>query len=124
MVVSEKEEKGVSISVTKKEKACLEELEKDYQKVNNNIVEQASIVYDFGDSRLAGVSWLERTAFLSYLARLKHKEIKSSYELPRKRELNADAKDPNLVQIIAAAEAVLRNTYQLCSDTSPNRKMT
>ena len=35
-----------------------------------------------------------------------------------------DAEDPSLVRILVAAEAVLRDAYRLCSDTSPDRKMT
>jgi hypothetical protein len=35
-----------------------------------------------------------------------------------------DAKGADLVRILAAAEAVLRDAYQLCSDRSPDRKMT
>ena len=55
---------------------------------------------------------------------MRDEEIKSSYELPPKKELDADAEDADLVRIVAAAEAVLRDAYQLCSDTSPDRKMT
>ena len=101
-----------------------EKLEEDRKGVKDDIEKQASIVYDFGDSRSARVPWLERTDFLFHLAKLKDKEIKSAYELLPKRELDADAKDADLVRIVAAAEAVLRDAYQLCSDTSPDRKMT
>jgi hypothetical protein len=65
--------------VAEREKACFEELEKDCQKVGDDIAEQASVAHDFGDSRSARVPWLERTAFPSHLARLKDEEIKSSY---------------------------------------------
>jgi hypothetical protein len=43
------------------------------------------------------------------------------------KELDAgsgDAENPNLVRILVEAKAVLRDVYQLCSDTSPNRKIT
>jgi hypothetical protein len=58
---------------------------------------------------------------------LKDKEIWSSYKLPLKKELDAgseNTEDPNLVRILVIAEAVLRDVYRLCSDTSPDRKMT
>ena len=58
---------------------------------------------------------------------LKDEEIWSSYKLPPKKELDAGgegAEDLNLVRILVAAEAVLRDAYQLCNDTSPDRKMT
>jgi hypothetical protein len=70
------------------------------------------------------VPWLERTAFPFHLAKLKDEEIKSSYELPPKKELEENAKDADLVGIVAAAEAVLRYAYQLCSNISLERKMT
>jgi hypothetical protein len=57
---------------------------------------------------------------------LKDEEIWSSYKLPPKKELNAgseNTEDPNLVRILVAAEAVLRDAYRLYSDTSPDRKM-
>jgi hypothetical protein len=49
------------------------------------------------------------------------------YKLLLKKELDAgseDAKDPNLVWILVAAKAVLRDAYRLCSDTSLDQKMT
>jgi hypothetical protein len=85
------------------------------------------VVHDFGDSRAERVLWLERTDFPSHLAGLKDEEIKSSYTLPLKKHLDAGAEgalDPDLVRILAAAEAVLRDVYELCSDTSLVRKMT
>jgi hypothetical protein len=54
--------------------------------------------------------------------------LTESEKLPPKRELNTgsgeNAKDPTLVRILVAAKAVLRDAYRLCSDTSPDRKMT
>ena len=58
---------------------------------------------------------------------LKNEEIWGSYKLPLKKELDAGsehAEDPNLVRILVAVQVVLRNVYRLCSDTSPDRKMT
>jgi hypothetical protein len=57
---------------------------------------------------------------------LKDEEIWGSYKLPLKREFNTggkEAKDPNLVRILVAAKAVLRDIYRLYSNTSPDRKM-
>jgi hypothetical protein len=74
------------------------------------------------------VPWLYNvTGFPYHLTTLKDEEIWSSYKLLPKKELNAgseDAKDPNLVRILVAAEAVLRDAYRLCSDTLLHRKMT
>ena len=66
--------------------------------------------------------WLERTAFPSHLAGLKDDEIKSSHELPRGTDV--DAENDELARMLTAAEAVLRDIYWLYSDTSPDRKIT
>ncbi|KAF8847392.1 hypothetical protein BDZ45DRAFT_780636 [Acephala macrosclerotiorum] len=58
---------------------------------------------------------------------LKDEEIWSSYKLLPKKALDASsesAEDSSLVRILVAVEAVLRDAYRLCSDTSPDRKMT
>ena len=102
-------------------------LEKDYENVKGDIEQQASIVHDFRDSRSERVPWLEMTGFPFHMTTLKDEEIWSSCKLPPKKALNEgseDAKDPSLVQILVAAEAVLRDVYRLCRDTSPDRKMT
>jgi superfamily II DNA helicase RecQ len=131
--VLDKEKSGVSKTVgdpalsIEPEKELFAELERDYEDAKGDLEEQASVVHDFGDSRSERVPWLERTNFPSHLAGLKDTEIKSSYALPPKRTLDAsaeNAKDLDLARILAAAEALLRDAYQLCSDTSPDRKMT
>lgn len=61
------------------------------------------------------------------MARLRDEEIRGSYQLPAKKELYWDAKDardPQLIRILIAAEGVLRDAYQLCSNSFPERKMT
>ncbi|KFY67928.1 hypothetical protein V496_01336 [Pseudogymnoascus sp. VKM F-4515 (FW-2607)] len=58
---------------------------------------------------------------------LKHEEIWCLYKLLPKKEVDGGAEgatDPNLVRILAAAKAMLRDAYNLCSDTSLDRKMT
>jgi hypothetical protein len=75
-------------------------LEKNYTDIKEDIKEQASIVYNFRDSRLEKIPWLKLTAFLYYIITLKNKEIWGLYKLPPKKELNIDnknTKDPNLV---------------------------
>lgn len=104
-----------------------EMLKQDLGKVKSDMQEQAGIVSDFGDSRSERVPWLERTGFPNHLAKLKDEEIRSSFQLPSKKELGGateDATDSDLVEIILAAEIVLRDAHGLCSDISPNRKMT
>jgi hypothetical protein len=57
---------------------------------------------------------------------LKDEKIWNSYKLLPKKELDTDSKntaDPNLVRIIIAAKAVLRDIYWLYSDTSLDRKI-
>ncbi|KAG4427113.1 hypothetical protein IFR05_017404, partial [Cadophora sp. M221] len=114
--------------LTQPEKELFEKLEQDYKDVKCNLEEQAMVVQDIGDSRSERVPWLhDLTHFPSHMITLKDEEIWSSYRLPPKKELDAgseNAKDPNLVRILVAAEAVLRDAYRLCSDTSPDRKMT
>jgi hypothetical protein len=92
-----------------------------------DIKEQASIVYNIGDSRLERVLWLYNlTGFLYHMSNLKGEEIWSLYKLPPKKEPDSSSentKDPDLVRILAVAEAMLRDAYRLYSDTSPERKM-
>ena len=104
-----------------------EKLERDYKDVKYDLEEQVTIVQDIGDSRSERVPWLyDLTGFPYYLTMLKDKEIWSSYKLPPKKELNASSegtKDPDLVRILVAAKAVLRDIYQLYSNILPDRKM-
>jgi hypothetical protein len=50
-------------------------LKEDYIDIKEDIEEQASIVYDFRDSRSKRVLWLKLTAFLYHIITLKNKEI-------------------------------------------------
>jgi Lhr-like helicase len=132
VVVERQKKKGRhtldSGSLKETEKVLFEKLEQDYKDVKCDLKEQATIVQDIGDSRSERVPWLhDLTGFPYHLTTLKDEEIWSSYKLPPKKELDAgseNAEDPNLVRILVAAEAVLRDAYRLCSDTSPDRKMT
>ena len=108
------------LPATKQE--CLEKIKKDFESVKGDIVEQASIVQGFGDSKSAQVPWLEKTAFPSHLAGLTNNEIKGSFKLLSKK--TKDNKDKDLRQILDTAEALFQDAYQLCSNASPNRKMT
>jgi hypothetical protein len=114
--------------LTQPEKALFRQLEKDYKDVKCDVKEQATVVQDIRDSRAERVPWLhDKTQIPPHLTSLADEEIWSSYKLPPKKELDGDsedAEDPNLVRILVAAEAVLRDAYRLCSDTSPDRKMT
>jgi hypothetical protein len=110
------------------EKDLFLKLEKDYKDVKVDIKGQASVVYNIGDSRSERVPWLYNlTGFPYHIPHLKGKEIWSLYKLPPKKELDSSSEyvqDPDLVRILAIAEAMLRDTYRLYSDTSPDRKMT
>ncbi|PQE16365.1 telomere-associated recQ-like helicase protein [Rutstroemia sp. NJR-2017a BVV2] len=117
-----------SVPLTQPEKELFEKLEQDCKEMKCDLEEQAAVVQDIGDSRSERVPWLhDLTGFPYHLTTLKDEEIWSSYKLPPKKELEAGgegAADPDLVRIVVAAEAVLRGAYRLCSDTSPDRKMT
>lgn len=110
------------------EKELFRKLEGDFKAARYELEEQAGTVQDIGDSRSERVPWLhDLTRFPYHLTSLKDEEIQSSYKLPPKKELDAGsegAEDPDLVRILVAAEATLRDAYQLCSDTSPERRMT
>jgi hypothetical protein len=119
-------------------------LKGDIASAERELDEKGGIVQGIGGSRTERVPWLARTGFYSHLEGLRDEEIKLSYTLPPKKVLdtygrgesikvNADAGgrlDPclhlhlDLVRILVAAEAMLRDAYELCSDTSPARKMT
>jgi hypothetical protein len=133
-IVADEENSGVkgtargSMLVTEPEKELFEKLKRDYKDVKCDLKEQATIVQGIRDSRSERVPWLyDVTGFLYHNTTLKDEEIWSSYKLPPKKELNRgyeNTKDPNLVRILIAAEAVLRDAYRLYSDTSLDRKMT
>lgn len=107
------------------EKELFEQLEKDYKDVKYDVEEQATIVQNIGDSRSERVPWLhDMTGFLFLLTNLQDDQIKSSYKLPPKNKTDIDVVNTNLVRIVAAAKAVLRDVYRMCCDTSPDRKMT
>lgn len=118
--------KDSSPLVTQPEKELFEKLERDYQDVKCDLEEQATIVQDIRDSRSERVPWLHGlTRFPYHMTKLKDEKIWRSYKLPPKKELDSgseDAEDPDLVRILVVAEAVLRDAYRLCSDTSLDRK--
>ncbi|KFY92765.1 hypothetical protein V500_04036 [Pseudogymnoascus sp. VKM F-4518 (FW-2643)] len=112
--------------LTEGEKACFEKIEADYWKVKVEIAIQAGIVHEFEDSRSSREPWLDRTGFPSHLVGLLDEEIHSSFCLPPRKELEraCNSLDPILVRIINGTRSLLQDAYQLCSDNSPNCKMT
>jgi hypothetical protein len=111
--------------LTEGEKAYFEKIEEDFEKVKEEVAKEAGIVHDFEDSRASHVPWLERTGFHSHLKELLDEEIYGSYKLPSDRELEGGSfDDPTLARIIAGTRSLLNAAYELCSDTSPDRKMT
>ncbi|SPJ88776.1 uncharacterized protein FTOL_12670 [Fusarium torulosum] len=113
---------------------------------------RAEIVQGVEDSRADRVPWLVRIGFPTHLQGLRDTEIISSYALPRSidplddgiySEGDDDDDDDDdvddideykgdgtgraatdLRRILAVAEGMLRDAYRLCSDKSPERKMT
>ena len=71
------------------------------------------------------MSWPEKTRFLSYLASLTDTEIQTSYHLsPDNLAQAAVAGKEDLVRILAVTDRMLHKAYRICSDLSPDRKMT
>jgi hypothetical protein len=111
--------------LAKGEKACFEKVRADYQKIKEEIAKKAGIVHDFKDSRSARVPWLEKTGFPFYLKDLLDIEIYAFYKLPLDCELEeGGVGDPVLAHIINATRSLLREAYRLCSNISPDQKMT
>ena len=126
-----KSEQGLSaaaeegLPLAEREKTYFEQIKDDYKKVKEEIAKEAGIVHGFEDSRSARVPWLERTGFPFHLNGLLDEEIHDSYKVPSDRELESDKfDDPVLAHIIAATRSLLREAYELCRDTLPDRKMT
>jgi hypothetical protein len=111
--------------LTKGEKAYFKKIEEDLEKVKEEVAREAGIVHDFEDFRASRVLWLERTGFLSHLKGLFDEEIYSSYKVLSDCELEGGSFDNQvLVRIITGTRSLLNAAYELCSDTSPERKMT
>ena len=110
---------GTGVEEAEEEKELFTRLEDDVENAKQEVEEGRIVVKEF-DSKTSRVPWLERTGFVSHLVGLRDAEIKSSYQLPSGK---GDGED-ELVRICEAAELVLRDAYKLCSDMSPNRKMT
>jgi hypothetical protein len=113
--------------LTESERLCFEKASADYEIVKDEIAKEAGIVHDFEDSWASRVPWLDRLGFLSHLVGLLDDEIYLSHQLPPAKELEGDGSnslDPVLVRIVNATRSILRDAYQLCSDSSPQRKMT
>ena len=116
-----------SIPLLQPKKDLFIKLKKDYKDIKVDIKEQASIIYNIRDSRSERVLQLYNlTGFLYHIPNLKGKEIWSLYKLLLKKELDSSSKntkDPNLIRILGIAQTILRDMYQLYSNTSPNQKM-
>jgi hypothetical protein len=120
--VAGKQDTGPSLS--QPEKKLFQKLEQDFQIANDDLEKQAGVVRDF-ESKLERIPWLNTTRFAWYLAFLKDEKIQASYKMPHKEiGEEIDAKDATLMKILAGAEAVFQEAYMLCSDRSPDRKMT
>ncbi|PCD22149.1 hypothetical protein AU210_015948 [Fusarium oxysporum f. sp. radicis-cucumerinum] len=97
---------GLAMGSTSQEEGELfEDLKADIIQASRDLDKEAEIVQDVEASRADRVPWLVHTGFPTHLQGLRDTEIKSS-------------------RILAAAESLLRDAYKLCSDKSPDRKMT
>ncbi|KAG8673877.1 hypothetical protein FPOAC1_007196 [Fusarium poae] len=143
---------GLSImaSTSQEEGKLFEDLKADIIQASRDLDKEAEIVQDVEASRADRVPWLVHTGFPTHLQGLRDTEIMSSYALPRsgddddddgggggdgddddddddddgEEEGGAVDTDIDLRRILAAAESTLRDAYKLCSDKSPDRKMT
>ncbi|KAJ9421294.1 hypothetical protein QL093DRAFT_2576904 [Fusarium oxysporum] len=141
---------SLPISPSSQEEGKLfEDLKADVIRASRDVEEKASVVEGIDESRADRVPWLIHTGFPTHLRGLRDTEIISSYALPRSidplddgicSEDDEDDDDHNdddenkgdgtgrtatdLRRILAAAEGMLRDAYRLCSDKSPERKMT
>ncbi|WKT53704.1 hypothetical protein QSH57_004288, partial [Fusarium oxysporum f. sp. vasinfectum] len=110
----------VTASTSQEEGKLFEDLKADTIQASRDLDKEAEIVQDVEALRADRVSWLIHTGFPTHLRGLRDTEILSSYALPR----SIDPLDDDLRRILAAAEGMLRDAYRLCSDKSPERKMT
>ncbi|RKK12694.1 hypothetical protein BFJ65_g11956 [Fusarium oxysporum f. sp. cepae] len=137
---------GLAMASTSQEEGKLfEDLKADIIQASRDLDKEAEIVQDVEASRADRVPWLVHTGFPTHLQGLRDTEIMSSYALPRsvdddddgggdgddddddgegEEEGGAGDTDIDLRRILAAAESTLRDAYKLCSDKSPDRKMT
>ncbi|RKK93567.1 hypothetical protein BFJ70_g17731, partial [Fusarium oxysporum] len=137
---------GLAMASTSQEEGKLfEDLKADIIQASRDLDKEAEIVQDVEASRADRVPWLVHTGFPTHLQGLRDTEIMSSYALPRSVDDDDDAggdgddddddgegeeeggagdTDIDLRRILAAAESTLRDAYKLCSDKSPDRKMT
>ncbi|KAJ0134278.1 hypothetical protein HZ326_22663 [Fusarium oxysporum f. sp. albedinis] len=138
---------GLAMASTSQEEGKLfEDLKADIIQASRDLDKEAEIVQDVEASRADRVPWLVHTGFPTHLQGLRDTEIMSSYALPRsgddddgggggggagddddddgEEEGGAVDTDIDLRRILAAAESTLRDAYKLCSDKSPDRKMT
>lgn len=107
-------------------------LKEDIATAKSETISGESRIVEAFESRASRVPWLERTGFPSHLVGVLDAEIKSSYQLPegcvgrrgRPAEEGMEGGDKRLLRICNAAEVMLQDAYLLCSDTSPDRKMT
>ena len=107
-------------------------LKEDMATAKSETIGGVSHVVEAFETRASRVPWLERTGFPSHLVGVRDAEIKSSYQLPkvcvgrrgRADEEGMKGEDERLVRICNAADLMLQDAYLLCSDTSPDRKMT
>ncbi|KAH7113597.1 hypothetical protein EDB81DRAFT_307130 [Dactylonectria macrodidyma] len=103
-------------------------LKADIDQASRDLDEKAGVVQDVEESRADRVPWLVHTGFPTHMRELRDAEIQSPYSLPPKKLLDGDGggegeDDSDLIRILIATEATLRDAYRLCSDKSLDRKM-
>ena len=130
LVSDEQPAKAAVAGLSVPEIELFRKLDEDIAKAEDDAERKGGVVQDFTESKSSRVPWLVTLGFPAHLRGLKDDEIRSSYMLPPKRVLdNCDehtvpSVDPILDRILAAAEEMVSDAYELCSDTSPGRRMT
>ncbi|SCO24437.1 uncharacterized protein FFE2_15974 [Fusarium fujikuroi] len=135
---------GLAMASTSQEEGKLfKDLKADIIQASRDLDKEAEIMQDVKASRADRVPWLVHTGFPTHLQGLRDTEIMSSYALPRSGDDDGDGgggdsgddddgeeeggavdTDVDLGRILAAVESTLRDAYKLCSNKSPDRKMT
>lgn len=109
-------------------------LKDDIKAARQSLRAQGGVVRNPGDGPASEeVPWLQMTQFPHHLAGLADEDIRSSIALPSRRRRmpsggdyddDDGGDDADLVRVLAAADAVLQRAYRLCSDRTPESRMT
>jgi len=97
-----------SILLIEDKKTYFEKIKENYKKIKEKIITKAEIIYNFKDSWLVQILWLEKTGFPFYLKNLLNVKIYSFYKLLLDHKLKEDSiSNPVFVYIINITKSLL-----------------